>query len=148
MSYDYYGRAFPTTYEIFDGFRYSHAYVAGFDSSGNMTWNNGMEMRDILTRYLNRKLNCVFEKEETVLFYNANNKIAFKKINGITVVDNTSYTTLPPKRGTDQHLDEYLGSIQHWYDDYFVATGYESIRNNYMENNKRNVFYLTKLVFR
>jgi hypothetical protein len=112
-----------------------------------MKWNNGMEMRDILTRYLNRKLNCIFDGEETILFYNANNKIAFKKINGAAIIDNTSYTTLPPKRGTDQHLDEYLGSIQHWYDDYFIATGYQSIRNNYMENNKRNVFYLSKMVF-
>ncbi len=148
MSYDYYGRAFPTTYETFNGFRYSHAFVAGFDSSGNMTWNNGMEMRDILTKYLNRKLNCIFEGEETVLFYNANNKVAFKKIDGNTIVDNTAYTTLPSRLGTDQFLDEYLGTMEYWYDDYFIATGYESIRNNFMENNKRNVFYITKLAFK
>jgi len=77
MSYDYYGRAFPTSYQVFDGFRYSHAFVAGFDSSGNMKWNNGMEMRDIITKYLNRKLNIPFENYETVLFYKANNKVVF-----------------------------------------------------------------------
>ncbi len=148
MSYDYYGRAFPTSYQIFDGFRYSHAFVAGFDSSGAMLWNNGMEMRDILTKYLNRKLNCLFDNEETTLFYNANNKIAFKTIKGNTIVENTSYTTLPPIRGTDKHLDEYLGTIEHWYDDFFIATGYETIRNNYLETNKRNVFYISKMAFR
>ena len=148
MSYDYYGRAFPTTYQIFDGFRYSHAFVAGFDSSGNMVWNNGMEMRDILTKYLNRKLNCLFEDDETVMYYNANNKVAFKTIKGNNVVENTSYTTLAAKRGTDQPLDEYLGTIQYWYDDYFIATGYQSIRNNFLESNKRNVFYLSKMAFR
>jgi len=148
MSYDYYGRSFPTTYQIFDGFRYSHAFVAGFDSSGNMVWNNGMEMRDILTKYLNRKLNCLFEGDETVLYYNANNKVAFKTINGNNVVENTSYTPLAPKRGTDQPLDEYLGTIQYWYDDYFIASGYQSIRNNFLESNKRNVFYLSKMAFR
>ena len=148
MSYDYYGRAFPTSYQIFDGFRYSHAFVAGFDSSGNMVWNNGMEMRDILTKYLNRKLNCLFEDDETVMYYNANNKVAFKTIKGNNVVENTSYTPLAPKRGTDQPLDEYLGTIKYWYDDYFIATGYQSIRNNYLESNKRNVFYLSKMAFR
>ena len=148
MSYDYYGRSFPTTYQIFDGFRYSHAFVAGFDSSGNMVWNNGMEMRDILTKYLNRKLNCLFEGDETVLYYNANNKVAFKTINGNNVVENTSYTPLAPKRGTDQPLDEYLGTIHYWYDDYFIASGYQSIRNNFLESNKRNVFYLSKMAFR
>lgn len=148
MSYDFYGRAFPTTYQTFDGFRYSHAFVAGFDSSGKMLWNNGMEMRDIITKYLNRKLNCMFEGDETVLYYNANNKVAFKTIKGNTIVDNTSYTTLPPVRGTDQFLDEYFGTIEYWYGDYFIATGYETIRNNYLENNKRNVFYISKLAFR
>ncbi len=148
MSYDYYGRAFPTSYQVFDGFRYSHAFVAAFDSGGLMTWNNGMEMRDILTKYLNRKLNCLFENEETTLYYNANNKVAFKTIKGNSIVENTSYTTLAPVRGTDQHLDEYLGTIEHWYDNFFIATGYESIRNNYLENNKRNVFYMSKMAFR
>jgi hypothetical protein len=149
MSYDYYGRAFPTSYQVFDGFRYSHAFVAGFDSSGNILWNNGMEMRDILTKYLNRKLNCQFENnDEIVLFYNANNKVAFKTIKGNTIVDNTSYTTLVPKRNTDQPYDEYLGTIEHWYDDYFIATGYQTIRNNSLESTKRNVFYISKMAFR
>jgi len=148
MSYDYYGRAFPTSYQVFDGFRYSHAFIAGFDSSGNMAWNNGMEMRDILTKYLNRKLNCLFDNDETVLFYNANNKVAFKVIKGNNIIDNTTYTQLPLKRGTDQPLDEYLGTIEYWYDDYFIATGYQTIRNNYLESNKRNVFYISKMAFR
>jgi hypothetical protein len=147
MTYDYYGRAFPTSYQIFDGFRYSHAFIAGFDSSGNMVWNNGMEMRDILTKYLNRKLNCLFEDDEIVLYYNANNKIAVKTIQGNTIIDHTSYMALTQKRGADQHLDEYLGTIEHWYGNYFIATGYQTIRNNNLENNKRHIFYLSKLAF-
>ena len=148
MSYDYYGRSFPSSYQVFDGFRYSHAFIAGFDSSGKMLWNNGMEMRDILTSYLNRKLNCYFENDETVLFYNANNKIAFKTIKGGNVVDNTTYIALAPKRGTDQPLDEYLGTIEYWYNDYFLASGYQTIRNNHLETTKRNVFYMSKMAFR
>jgi len=147
MTYDYYGRAFPTSYQIFDGFRYSHAFIAGFDSSGNMVWNNGMEMRDILTKYLNRKLNCLFEDDEIVLYYNANNKIASKTIQGNTIIDHTSYIALTQKRGADQHLDEYLGTIEHWYGNFYIATGYQTIRNNNLENNKRHVFYLSKMAF-
>ena len=147
MSYDYYGRAFPTSYQVFDGFRYSHAFVAGFDSTGNMVWNNGMEMRDILTKYLNRKLNCLFENDEIILYYNANNKVAFKTIKGNAIIENTSYTSLAPKRGTDQPIDEYLGTIEYWYDDYFLTTGYQTIRNNYLESSKRSVFYMSKMAF-
>lgn len=148
MSYDYYGRSFPTSYQVFDGFRYSHAFIAAFDSTGNIKWNNGIEMKDILTKYLNRKLNYLIDNSEMVLYYNSNNKIAFKTIKGNEVIENTTYTTIAPKMRTDQPNDEYLGGIEYWYDDFFIASGYQSIKNNYLENSRRNVFYLSKMAFR
>lgn len=148
MNYDFYGRAFPTSYQVFDGFRYSNAFVASFDSAGKMLWNNGMEMRDILTKNLNRKLNHINDQDETVLFYNANNKIGFKTIRQQEIVDNTAYAPIVQKRGTDQPIDEYLGTIEHWYDGYFIASGYQTIRNNYLETNRRTVFYINKLAYR
>ncbi len=148
MVYDYYGRAIPSTYSVFDGYRYTNAFLASFDSSGQMQWNNGMEMRDILTTYLNRKLNLYQEKDETYLFYNANAKIAFKTINKSDIVEGTAFTPVAPKRATDQYISEYLGSIEYWYGDYFLVTGYESLRNNNLDENKRSVFYLSKMAFR
>ncbi len=148
MVYDYYGRAIPSSYSVFDGFRYTNAFVAGFDSSGMLAWSNGMEMRDILTTYLNKRMNLYPDNDEILLFYNANGKIAYKTIKGTTVVDNTSFTSIAPKRSTDQFVSEYLGSAEYWYGDYFLASGYELLRNNYLDENKRNVFYLIKLAFR
>jgi hypothetical protein len=148
MVYDYYGRAIPSSYSVFDGFRYSNAFVSAFDSSGTMLWNNGIEMRDILTTYLNRKVNFYNDSSSIILFYNANSKIAFKIIQGSTVLENTNFTPIAPKKASDQLISEYLGSIEPWYGDYFLASGYESIRSNNMEDNKRNVFYLSKLAIR
>ena len=148
MVYDYYGRAIPSTYSVFDGFRYTNAFIAGFDSSGNMAWSNGMEMRDILTTYLNKRMNLHPDNGELILFYNANGKLAYKTIQGATVVENTSLTPISPKRQTDQLVSEYMSSAEFWYGDYFLASGYSSLRNNYLDENKRNVFYLTKLAFR
>lgn len=148
MSYDYYGRSFPSTYQVFEGFRYSHAFITSFDSLGNMKWNNGIEMKDILTKFLNRKLNYLIDNQEMVLYYNANNKVAFKTIKGSEIIENTTYTQISPKLRTDQPTEEYLGGIEYWYDDFFIASGYQSIKNNYIENSKRNVFYISKLAFR
>jgi len=147
MVYDYYGRAFPSTYSVFDGFRYSNAFLAAFDSTGAKVWDNGMEMRDILTTFLNHKMNYVFEGNEMTLFYNANGKLAVKTISGPETLDNTEYVSIAPKRQTDQVAYEYLGTMEHWYDRYFLASGYETIRNNYLTENKRNVFYLNKMAF-
>lgn len=148
MVYDYYGRAIPSSYSVFDGYRYNNAFVAGFDAMGNMKWNNGMEMRDVLTTYLNKKMNVYSDSTNELLFYNANNKIAFKVIDGNNIIENTEFTPLAPSKMTDQYVGEYLGNIEPWYGDYFIASGYVSLRNNNMEDTKRNVFYLSKLQFR
>jgi hypothetical protein len=147
MVYDYYGRAFPSTYSVFDGFRYSNAFLAAFDSTGVKVWDNGMEMRDILTTFLNQKMNYVFNGREMTLFYNANGKLAVKTIKDSETLDNTEYISIAPKRQTDQVTSEYLGTMEHWYDNYFLASGYQTIRNNYLNENKRNVFYLNKMAF-
>ncbi len=147
MVYDYYGRAFPSTYSVFDGFRYCNAFLAAFDSSGVKVWDNGMEMRDILTTYLNHKMNYIFDGDEMTLFYNANGKLAVKTIKGPETVEHTEYVTIAPKRQTDEVTSEYLGTMEHWYGKYFLASGYETIRNNFLTENKRNVFYLNKMAF-
>jgi hypothetical protein len=148
MVYDYYGRAIPSTYSVFDGYRYNNAFIAAYDSSGTMKWNNGMEMRDVLTSYLNRKLNIFPDNDDIVMYFNANGKLAYKVIRESEIVESTSLVPIAPKRATDQFISEYLGSAEHWYGDYFLVTGYESLRNNSMDESRRNVFYLSKMAFK
>jgi hypothetical protein len=148
MVYDYYGRAIPSTYSVFDGYRYTNAFIGGFDSTGKMKWGNGMEMRDILTTYLNRKVNFYQDGDEIILFYNANSKIASRVIRENDVVDGTTLAPVAQKRSTDQYISEYLGTIEHWYGDYFLASGYEAIRNNSLDESRKNIFYLSKMAFR
>jgi len=148
MVYDYYGRAIPSTYSVFDGYRYTNAFIGGFDSTGKMKWGNGMEMRDILTNYLNRKVNFYQDGDEIILFYNANSKIASRVIRENDVVDGTTLAPVAQKRSTDQYISEYLGTIEHWYGDYFLASGYEAIRNNSLDESRKNIFYLSKMAFR
>ena len=148
MMYDFYGRPFPSSYPIFDGYRYTNAFIAGFDTTGQMKWNNGFEMRDILTKMLNKKLNFSFDGNDLVLYYNANNKIGSKVIEGGKVVENTSFSNIAPLRGTDRIDGEYFGSVEQWYGDYYLLQGYQSVRNDYLSVNKRNVFYLSKMGYK
>ncbi len=147
-SYDYYGGLYPNTYYVFDGFRYSNAFIAGFDSDANMIWNNGIEMNDILTPFLNKKLNLLFNADEIVLFYNANAKIAYKSIIGAEQAEPISYTKIQSRWNTDKLNEEYKGSIEYWYDDFFIVSGYQKIYNDYMHKSDRHVFYLQKMAFR
>lgn len=148
MMYDFYGRPFPSSYLIFDGYKYMNAFIAGFDTTGQMKWNNGIEMRGIMTKVLNKKLNFSFDGNDLVLFYNANNKIGSKVIEKDQVVENNSFTNIAPLRGTDRIDGEYLGSVEQWYGDFYLLQGYQTIRNDYLNVSKRNVFYLSKMGYK
>jgi hypothetical protein len=148
MMYDYYGRPMPTSYSVFDGFRYSSAFIASFDSLGAMRWSNGMEMQGILTNFLNRKFMCSFDGADAVLIYNAGGALTAKTIRRNEVLDQNSSVPLAMLHVNDKVIKEYLSSIEPWYDDFFIASGYHSIRNNDLPDSRRTVFYLNKIAYR
>ncbi len=147
MSYDFYGRPMPYYYTIFDGYRYFNAFVVGFDKNGNLTWSNGLKIWDIRTFRLARQTAFFADENEMVLFYNHEGKIVSKVIDGhddIGPVENTKIATLSH---TDVQVETSQGLIEHWYGNYFLASGYQVIRNNQYSGGSRKVFYLNKIVF-
>lgn len=148
MMYDYYGRPMPTSYSVFDGFRYTSAFIASFDSLGVMRWSNGMEMQGILTNFLNRKFTCTFDGDDASLIYNSGGILTAKTIRGSEVLDQNTSVPLAMLHANDKVVKEYLSSIEQWYGSYFIAYGYHSIRNNDLPDSRRTVFYLNKIAYR
>lgn len=148
MMYDYYGRPIPTSYSVFDGFRYSVAFIASFDSSGAMLWSNGMEMRGILTTLLNKKFLSVFDGNDIAMMYNAEGSLAIKIIRGNEVLEQSASTPIGMLHANDKVIKDYLSTIEPWYGNFYLSYGYHSIRNNDLSNSRRNVFYINKIAYR
>jgi len=148
MMYDYYGRPMPTSYSVFDGYRYTSAFVASFDSLGVMHWSNGMEMQGILTNYLNKKLSCTFDGDDAVLIYNSGGVLTAKTIKGSEVLEQNTSVPIAMLHVNDKVVKEYLSTIEPWYGDFFIAYGYHSIKNNDLSDSRRTVFYLNKIAYR
>lgn len=148
MMYDYYGRPIPTSYSVFDGYRYAVAFIASFDSSGAMQWSNGMEMRGILTNLLNKKSLSVFDGNDVLMMYNAEGALAMKTIRGNEVLEQIDVSQIGMLYGNDKVVKDYLSTIEPWYDNFFIAYGYHSIRNNDISNSRRTVFYINKIAYR
>lgn len=148
MMYDYYGRPIPTSYSVFDGFRYSVAFIASFDSLGTMRWSNGMEMRGILTSLLNRKFSSAYDGDNMVMMYNAEGSLALKTIKGNEIIEQSAFTTIGMLHYNDKVVKDYLSTVAPWYDNFYMAYGYHSIRNNDLSNSRRTVFYINKIAFR
>lgn len=146
--YDYYGRAVPVSYSVFDGYRYFNAFISCYDYQGNKLWDNGMEIFNIVSFDLQKRVNVYFTGPETVMAYNREGKISAKIIEGPKTVDGVEHFPLETTYYNDKVVDDTKSSMEHWYGNYFIAYGFQTIRNNsLMDKNKRTVFYINKVAF-
>lgn len=149
MVYDYYGRPYPSTYSVFEGFRYLTTFIAGFDSTGAMKWNNDLELRNMLTQNLKQKVLAWEDTDGLVLSYSNDGKIASKILPEGTAKGNILYTDIAPLSSRDKIYKDSNSNMVYWYGNYFLAYGYQNIRNSYQsDRNNKNVFYLNKIAFR
>ncbi|MFH1119541.1 MAG: hypothetical protein V1775_06925 [Bacteroidota bacterium] len=150
MVYDYYGRPYPSTYSVFEGFRYLTTFIAGFDSTGIMKWNNDLELRNMVSQNLKQRVISWEDPDGLVLSYTDDARIASKMLNeGGNTSTNILFTDIAPLSARDKIFKDSNSSILAWYGDFFLVYGYQNIRNNYQnDRNNKNVFYLNKLAFR
>lgn len=147
--YDFYGRMIPTSYSVFDGYRYFNAYVLCFDKNANKLWDNGMEIMNLLSYDLFPRLVIYFDKENMVLAYNYDGKIAAKIIKGLEVIDGVDYFPVETSYIKDKIVSDTKSQMEYWYDNYFIAYGFEVIKNNaFVQNSKRMVYYINKVVYK
>lgn len=148
ISYDYYGRPFPQTYTVFDGYKFFSGIVTGFDSSGELLWDNGIKIWDIVSFKLEKRVDAFFDKDDLVLAYNNLGKIAYEIYNDGIVIGDFEYVDLERKHSKDKLMEEANSNMLRWYDKYFLCYGYQEIKNSSLANReKREVFYLNKVAF-
>ena len=130
--------------QIFDGFRFTHAVVAGFDEQGNKKWDNCFEMGDIQTFSLSEKIKVDLASGKIGMAYVVGNNIKSKYIEGNKVAEGKTselYNTMQ----TGDKLKATFSTIEAWYDHYFIGWGFQRIRN---EDNKdkvvRKVYFANK----
>ncbi|MCD4735508.1 MAG: hypothetical protein K8R53_05660 [Bacteroidales bacterium] len=147
--YDYYGRPMPMSYSVFDGYRYFNAFLSCFSGSGEKIWDNGLEIFNILTLDLKKMVSIYNENDDIILSYNHEGKVASKILNNGDVIEGVEYYPLEGLYANDRIMDDSKSFMEHWYNNYFLCYGFQTIRNNsFSENDKRTIFYINKLVFR
>lgn len=148
MVYDYYGRPYPSTYAIFEGFRYLTTFIAGFDKSGNLLWNNDLEFQDLLTQRLKRRVLAWEEQDGLVLAYANEGNLSTKLIDQNKTVESIAHTAIETLNPRDRVSNDENSIIEHWYNNYFIVYGYQQVKNNYVTSrNNKYVFYINKMAY-
>ncbi len=148
ITYDYYGRPFPQTYTVFEGYKYFSGIISGFDIDGNLLWDNGIKIWDITSFNLKKHISPFFDQSDLILVYSTDGKIASEIYNDGQIVGDFEYSELERKYRKDKIMEEENSYLTEWYDNYFIAYGYQEIRNDALaKSNRRTVFYINKLIF-
>jgi hypothetical protein len=135
----------------FDGYRYTHAVVFGFNKNGKVLWDNCFEIKDVVTYDLEQYVHVNDYGDKMVLLYTHDGMIQSKIISGNAVIDGKSDTEIKTSYPSDEvrNNDDDYGDLVYWYEDYFYVYGAQSIRN--MSEGgvdlNRKVFYVNKVYY-
>jgi hypothetical protein len=148
MTYDYYGRPYPQSYTVFDGYKYFGGLAVGFDLKAEKIWDNGIKIWNLQSFVLNKKIISFKDGNELILAYNSSGKIASEIYRNGQVAGDFEYIDLKTKYPKDKILKDASSNMSPWYDNYFLCYGYQEIKNNALRNSeKRTVFYINKIAF-
>jgi hypothetical protein len=130
---------------IFDGFRYTHAVVMGFDKNGNLLWDNSFEINDVKTYTLEQFVKLEMHPDKIALLYAFDNQLRSKIIQGNEVLEGKSYYPLRGNASGDIAKNERSSSskLNYWYDNFFYAFGVQEINNE--DLGSRRIFFLSKI---
>lgn len=148
MDYDFYGRPYPYTYNVFNGFKFYDVIVAGISPEGQMIWNNDFALEDILT-FSTKRNSIVFLDDNYITMAYVNNGYVFSNtIEGPSDVD-ISKMKIGSDFPQDRISQDENNHIVRWYDDYFLIYGYQKIKNRtHGEQSTRVVFFANKIAYK
>jgi len=134
---------------IFDGYRYTHAIMIGFDQQGKLIWDNSFEINDVKTFTLEQFVKIAPEEERVVLLYLFDNMIRSKIINNEEVLEGKSLEALNTRFSGDVVLERSTTTshLEYWYSNHFYAYGIQTIKNPSFGKNSRRVFFINKLAY-
>src|SRR5690606_35371492 len=135
--------------QVFEGYRYTHAVIIGFDRDGNLLWDNSFEINDVKTYSLEQFVRFDVQGDKIVLLYLYDNQIRTKIIRNSGVLEGQTIDPIPTLHYNDVLVKARRNTSQldYWYDANFYAYGIHEIENVAPGGGveKRRVFFVNKI---
>ena len=131
--------------QVFNGFVYTHAIVAGFNAKGDLLWDNSLPFDNVKSMELKEKVKVKLNADNTVaMFYSNKGAINAKVFDQSKVATSLRPIAITTDEDGDKVRQTSTDEVVFWYDGYYLAYGYQKIAGN---DGRRNVFYLNKIAF-
>jgi len=131
---------------VFDGFKYTHAVVIGFNKGGVLAWDNSFEINDVKTFQLQQFVRVQAEEDRILLMYLFDNAIRTKIISNDQVLEGKATEKIGTKDEDLDREEENTEKMEAWYGKYFFAAGTQGLRGK--RGGYRQVFFINKITYR
>jgi hypothetical protein len=144
-TYGYYGYDPPM--QTFSGFRFINAFISEFNAQGLQLNEWYFPIKDVSIKSIYNLIDVFQDSEKNTLFYYVHkNSIISQFMNGKRVL--SPQGAIPIELTTKTDILEYNSNVlmQHWYNNNFLVSGYQYIKNTQRGKGKRYVFFLNKMI--
>jgi hypothetical protein len=143
------GRLQTRTVTVFVGYQYAGAMIFAVNEAGDLLWDNGLNINGPLSFNLKERFKFyeTGDNQYTVI-YNEGFKLRAQTVDKESDENKIREVTMESnKKGDKISYYENSSDIEYWFDDYYLATGRQDIKNKKEKgkNKKRNIFYLNKI---
>ena len=116
----------------FAGYQYTHAMVAGIDpETGEMKWDNSFPIWNVVSQNLEEHVQVLASEENDVstLVYNFDGMLQSRTIAEGEVIERRDIKALRNDFIRNSMNDDFESEIAYWYGNYFLAWGYQKVKN-------------------
>ncbi|MFN3839856.1 MAG: hypothetical protein ACK4RF_04035 [Cyclobacteriaceae bacterium] len=148
---DRYNYGLATSYAVpyvFDGYRYTHAILIGFNKQGKLQWDNSFEINDVKSFTLDQYVKMDTRNDRIALLYLFDNRIRTKLIQENKVLEGKNYKNLTLGfQPEDQDENDDIKKLEYWYDGAFLAYGVERPPSRSLTRSRQRVFFVNKISY-
>ncbi|MFD2934627.1 hypothetical protein [Spirosoma flavum] len=136
----------------YEGFRYTHAFICGFDKQGKLLWDNCFPIKELLSTDLTEMVQVSQQSDRIILAYPNDGEITTEVIQGSKILKESEKFKLRTNAENEKVTFSTQDNLMAWYGRHFLACGFQKIAAStkatvQRDAVQREVFYLNKLTY-
>ncbi|MCC5945322.1 MAG: hypothetical protein JJT94_10325 [Bernardetiaceae bacterium] len=127
-------------------YKFNHTLICGFDTEGKLLWDNDFKLEEFETIDPNSFFDYALNAKDQVLMLQLNkNEFVYKETYKSIANFNLKDTLIHTADTVETIVDRRNERIEHWYNDRFLFSGFQYIRNPKNSPAKRKVFVIYEM---
>lgn len=134
-----------TNTSITVSYKYEQGIVCSFDKEGKLLWDNQFDFDDFESQKIFPFFSYSVKNDTLALFRLDEKELFYKQTVKSTEQELISEYEIPRRDSLDNIINRSDEILMHWYDDNYLVSGYQVVRNELYQPARRKVFYFTRL---